>query len=248
MTLAAHLPPLARRLFERLSGRDLVFRPDVQVATEFHGTEYGGWAILRDSLGPDARVISAGVGEDASFDLALIRKYGCAVHALDPTPKAVHWAQQHVRDPRFVLHQLALSDADGSLRLYFPARDDHVSASFRPGGHLSRRVFDAPARTLQTLFALFGMESVDVLKMDIEGAEYGVIENGLGTGAFERVGQLLVEFHHHLSSFSPAATCHSVDALRSAGWRIAWVSPSHHEMLFVPEHRVRELTSLGSGA
>jgi len=43
------------------------------------------WIRLRSAA--TAVVYSLGIGEDISFDLALIEKYGARVHAFDPTPK-----------------------------------------------------------------------------------------------------------------------------------------------------------------
>lgn len=216
-----------------LLGRELMFRREVAVPTEFHGSAYGGWAILADSLTPDSRVISAGVGEDASFDLSVISKYGCRVDALDPTPKSIAWARATIHEPRFVLHEWALSASDEPLRLYLPVHEAFVSASCRSGRHTSMRHVDVAAVTVQTLFERLEAPTVDVLKMDIEGAEYGVIPDALATGAFDRVKQLLVEFHHFHPAFGVEATRRTLAALRAAGWRIAWVSPSHHELLFI---------------
>jgi hypothetical protein len=88
--------------------------------------------------------------------------------------------------------------------------------------------------TLSGFLARLGVDEVDVLKMDIEGAEYAVLEHALRTGALQRVRQLLVEFHHFHPVFGIAATRDAIAGLHRAGWRIAWVSPSHHELLFVP--------------
>lgn len=220
-----------------LLGHEMVLRREISVPTEFHGSTYGGWSILAGSLGPDSCVISAGVGEDASFDLSLIATYGCSVHALDPTPKSIAWARATIQEPRFILHEWALAANDEPLRLFLPISDEYVSASCRAGPHASSRHVDVPAVSLPTLFERLGVETVDVLKMDIEGAEYAVIEHGLQSGVFRRVRQLLVEFHHFHPVFGTRSTRAALRALHAAGWRIAWVSPSHHEVLFVPTSR-----------
>ena len=36
---------------------------------------------------------SGGVGEDASFDLGIIERFGCSVFAFDPTPRAIAFAE-----------------------------------------------------------------------------------------------------------------------------------------------------------
>ena len=55
----------------------------------FLGTEYGGWSFLDNKNISDNYIISAGLGEDASFDVELIDKYRCKVIIVDPTPRAI---------------------------------------------------------------------------------------------------------------------------------------------------------------
>src|SRR5262245_9088518 len=66
------------------------------------GTEYGGY-VLPESL-PQANWIcySGGIGEDASFELELISRYGCEVVGFDPTPRSVEYMRSIVCEtPRF---------------------------------------------------------------------------------------------------------------------------------------------------
>src|SRR5262245_47478917 len=53
------------------------------------GTRYGGWTIPDRVLGADSICYCVGVGEDISFDLDLVRRYGSTVYAFDPTPRAI---------------------------------------------------------------------------------------------------------------------------------------------------------------
>jgi FkbM family methyltransferase len=52
-----------------------------------------------------------------------------------------------------------------------------------------------------------------VVKMDIEGAEYGILRAMLADGSIDLVDVLHVEFHHHLM---PAESEESTEALRAA--------------------------------
>jgi len=79
-----------------------------------------------------------------------------------------------------------------------------------------------------------GHDHIDLLKMDIEGAEYTVIENLVR----ERVDirQLLVEFHHHyrhIDGMSAERTKEAVQKLNRAGFKIFHLSPSGEEYSFI---------------
>ena len=52
------------------------------------GSNYGGWSFYETKNLLGGNVISAGVGEDVSFDVELIEKFSCRVFLVDPTPRA----------------------------------------------------------------------------------------------------------------------------------------------------------------
>lgn len=61
------------------------------------GSEYGGWSFLNKNL-ENKFIISAGLGEDASFDIELINKYNCKVIIVDPTPRAINHYKQIIKN------------------------------------------------------------------------------------------------------------------------------------------------------
>lgn len=211
-------------------GREPRIVCDVSLGTEYHGTDAGGWAVLKNSLSASSVVVSVGVGEDASFDLSLMGKYGLNVHAFDPTPKAVVWAQVNINDSRFHLYPEALSDNDGSIRLYLPEDDNHVSASI---AKKSTAFFDAPCVSILTIFKRLNVDVIDVFKMDIEGAEYLVLDSIVNSNKLKSIKQLLVEFHHFMPGFTVRQTSDSISVLNANGFDIAWASYTGHEVLFV---------------
>lgn len=53
------------------------------------GSRYGGWTFVSTGNLRNSTVVSAGLGEDASFDVELANQFGCRVIMIDPTPSAV---------------------------------------------------------------------------------------------------------------------------------------------------------------
>ncbi|HEY6003537.1 MAG TPA: FkbM family methyltransferase, partial [Anaeromyxobacter sp.] len=72
-------------------------------------------------------------------------------------------------------------------------------------------------RTLCTVMKELGHQRIDLLKMDIEGAEYAVLENMLATGVRPRI--VCVELEHP----SPVRNVRTVLALRRAGYDVCRV-------------------------
>jgi len=216
-----------------LRGKDIVLSLDTSQRTEYHGTEYGGFAILENSLGPDSVVLSCGVGEDASFDLAIMRKYGCQILAVDPTPRAIDYVGRNVHAKGFSLLEVAVSSHDGHARFYLPQNRDWVSGSLNPGGTISSDFIEVSCLRIGSILRRANISRLDLLKLDIEGAEYDVLEEYISDKEPPRAKQIALEFHHHFQNYHKLHTLKLCDRLRKAGYALAWVSPTHREALFV---------------
>ena len=53
------------------------------------GSPYGGWSFVDEDTLKECTIISAGLGEDASFDIEFAAKYNAKVIIVDPTPRAI---------------------------------------------------------------------------------------------------------------------------------------------------------------
>lgn len=155
------------------------------------GSIYGGWIVPTSLLSSDSVCYLAGVGEDISFDLQLIDRFGCGVYAFDPTPRAIAYAEITDVPSLFILMPVGLWSSDTNLRFYAPANPEHVSHSI-VNLQDSDDFFEAPVRGLSSLMSELGHTRIDLLKLDIEGAEYEVIDQMLNSDVDVRV--LCVEF------------------------------------------------------
>lgn len=164
---------------------------DPGIELERHGTAYGGWIIPAASLDTESVVYSGGIGEDASFDLAVIEQYGCKVWAFDPTPRAAEYAAT-LDEPRFVFVPVGLWSEDSVQQFHAPPQVGWVSHSIA-NLHDTLPSFSAECRTLESLMGELGHDHIDLLKLDIEGAEYPVLRQLLAGGVRPRT--VCVELH-----------------------------------------------------
>jgi FkbM family methyltransferase len=224
---------LGRRRLRQALGLDPVHRVDIVCPTVHLGSDYGGWTILPDLLDSRSVAYSFGVGQDVSFDLALIDRFGLTVHGFDPTPRSRAWVLAHSLPAAFVFHDYGIADFDGAMTFYPPKREDHVSYSAVPRATRSAASIQGQVLCLATIMRTLGHDHVDLLKMDVEGFEYDVIdalvENRIP------VHQLLVEFHHRLPGIGAHKTDHAVRGLRQLGFKLFSLSPSGEEYSFVRE-------------
>jgi FkbM family methyltransferase len=152
------------------------------------GSGYGGWTFVDRPELHGSTIISGGLGEDASFDLAFAERYNARVVAVDPTPRAIAYFHT-LADARLTLCTKALWNETTTLRLFPPANPAHVSHSFVDIGGVGTSI-DVEATTMEDLVRVYGLPPL--AKLDIERAEIEVICHMMATGIFP--AQILVEY------------------------------------------------------
>jgi FkbM family methyltransferase len=220
----------ARRIVRRAAGRDVQFPVQTQLSAERHGSGYGGWWIHPAGIDREAVVYSVGIGTDITFDLSLIERYGVTVHAFDPTPGSIAYLERQSLPPEFRWRQVGLANFDGGARFLPPADPTHISHTLLQDGRTDARAIDVEVRRLSTVMSELGHEAVDLLKMDIEGAEYDVLDDILDHRL--PVRQILVEFHHRFPGVGVARTRRAVERLNAGGYRIFFASENGEEYSF----------------
>ena len=206
-----------RRWFERRLGM-LPLQPGPPILSL--GTAYGGWKIPDGVLDANSICYCVGAGADISFDLELIKRYGVNVRSVDPVEEYGRRALADAAgDPRFRFIHAAVTEHDGTIRmqLHHEPGSSSVSAA---GLYDTDTWVEAPGRTIPSLMREFGDERIDLLKLDIEGAEYEVLPTidlvGLGVRVFAT--QL-----HHTGTVKDALRL--IDGLRAQGFRLVAERP-----------------------
>lgn len=224
MSLTHYLARGAQRLQRdalRIVGRDALTRRPIRTRQDLArlGSRYGGWVVPLMALDAASVCYCAGVGEDISFDLALIERFDCEVHAFDPTPRAIaHVARVAAGNARLRFQPVGVWDADEQLRFYAPADPAHVSHSV-VNLQNTAAYFEAPCRSLRSLMQARAHDRIDLLKLDIEGAEHRVIASMLA--ARIPVAVLCVEFDEAALGVTPERRSRigaTVDALAAHGY------------------------------
>lgn len=183
------------------------------------GTLYGGYNIF-DKYLDKPNIISCGLGEDASFDIDMINKYNSKIISVDPTPRAKdHYTEikrnfgkkniknydesghlkidsydlRKVNETNFIFLDKAIwSNNDEELKLYYPSKKDHVSLSITSSTKDKKYYFIAKTINYFSIVKNYNLDHVDILKLDIEGAELEVLEDVLKVKNLPK--QILVEY------------------------------------------------------
>lgn len=203
----------------------------IEIPRKRFGSAYGGWTVCPLNLNKDAIIYSLGIGEDITFDLAIIEKFRCQVFAFDPTPRSIEWLKLQNLPPQFSWHKIGVACYDGKAKFFPPENPAHISHTLLNRPQTTDKAIAVEVNRLPTLLKRFGHTHIDILKMDIEGAEYEVIGDLLSTGI--KPTQILVEFHHFFDNISVFKTIHTTLRLYLSGYRIFALSKSGHEYSFI---------------
>jgi FkbM family methyltransferase len=143
------------------------------------GSRECGWVVPSAFLSAGAVCYCAGAGEDISFDLALAEAQDSQVVTIDPTPRAVKYASSVIVGRRNMrLLPVGLWSRNETLRFFAPRDPRHVSHSV-VNLQATEEYFEAPCLTVSSVMKMLGHTQVTILKLDIEGAQYEVLENVL---------------------------------------------------------------------
>lgn len=215
----------------QLIGQELKLRPSLTLPTVVDG----GWTYDVSRLNVKSIVYSLGVGDTIEFDLALIERCGATVHAFDPTPTSYETLDATRLPPEFHFHPWAVAGEDGTLTLYPRVRHNgklsETMYTLLPDEQSMDNGIESPALTVESIMARLGHTFIDVLKMDIEGAEYDVLDGVLSSA--HRPTQLLIEFHHRHARIGKRRTEETIALLTAADYRIFAVSENMREVCFL---------------
>jgi FkbM family methyltransferase len=222
-------------------GQELTNRTELDCPT----IKLGGWTFCPVGIDSTSIVFSLGIANDIGFDTAMIDRFDCAIHAFDPTPRWIKWLNEQQTPPQFHFYPCAIGGKDGTLHLYPRVRKKGNSSTSMmtlvdEGGDKTEAV-EVIVRRIPTFMSDNGLTHVDILKMDIEAAEYEVIDDLLNSGV--QVYQLLVEFHHRFKTVPLEKTKTIIQRLTAAGYRIFHISEKYREFAFIHEasyNRFRE--------
>lgn len=144
--------------------------PDLELIGNFHdGVK---WVCGIRKMSKDCIVYSFGSNGDDQFESDILKKTSCDVFTFDPT-LSLEKERMLSRSVRKNFRKVGLASYDGVMEI----------------GGIERKV-----QSLKTIMKDLNHMRIDILKMDIEGAEYDFFKE-LNSSGFPDIGQILVEVH-----------------------------------------------------
>lgn len=131
-----------------------------------------------------------------TFAQGMKQQFGADVRMVEANPKLYAELSQSGTTP--TMHYAVVAGNMSTIQFNIAANDEGSSILSLPQeslyGCTLSEVVHVPARTFAALLDEIGWDYVDLVKMDIEGAEVDVL-NSVDATLLNRIGQLAVEFH-----------------------------------------------------
>lgn len=178
--------------------------------------------ILVNNLNSNSIVVDVGCADDPDFSEFVINKYKCKSYGVDPTRKhfsTLNKVAQKYKG-RFIHLPYAVTNIPGKLTFYESKvntsgsiKSDHVNVK-----NDEVVAYEVDAIGISQLKDMIGVK-INFLKLDLEGAEYELLENATRQD-FQNINQIFVEFHHHcIDSRDFSDTKRIVDKVKSFGFK-----------------------------
>jgi FkbM family methyltransferase len=147
--------------------------------------------ICRGDLDETAVVVD--IGAYTGEMVTTVRElYGCRVHAFEPSPSSVDTLRStFADDDRVTVHPYGLGAADAVLGLELGGPGSSLHGTPDGGGP----TVEVDVRDAVTVFRELDLDRIDLLKVNIEGAEYDLLDRLIAAGVLDRVRYVVVQFH-----------------------------------------------------
>ena len=188
-----------------------------------------------DVITTNPTVIDVGCSYEAEFSVAMIERYGAKAVAVDPTLKhrpalaklAAKYRQNFQHVPFAIsAHNTTATFFESNTNESGSIMSDHINAV-----RDDLMTYEVTTVTPLTLLRHLGLDSADILKLDIEGAEYELLQS-IRADELAPFRQIFIEFHHHaVQRYSPLDTRSLVEML--CGFGYTGYSLDDHNYLFL---------------
>jgi len=176
-----------------------------------------------DNLNDKSIVVDIGLGDNANFSKALIKRYNLKSFGFDPTRKHFSFLKEIEKksNGHFKFYPLAVSDKKGE-EIFYESTENISGSLLRKHRNVKKdRVITylVETITIKNIFPLINSNHIDLLKMDIEGEEYAVFSS-IEESILKKINQLVIEFHHHcIEGVFHNATLNCVRLMKNYGFR-----------------------------
>jgi FkbM family methyltransferase len=199
---------------------------------------------IRRHLAPGGTLVDVGahIGYHSLKAAAAVGPAGHVI-AIEPNPGTVRLLRDNIRASSATairVEPVACSNAEGTLELFAAAEanigESSLARHTASGAGKIAGVYRVPARTLDAIVKEAAVSRVDVIKIDVEGAEMLVLQGARETLARYRPALILELIDSELQAMGTSSAAIR-EYLRAAGYSSGRNIDFFYDVEFVPEGR-----------
>lgn len=183
-------------------------------------------------LGKESIIIDLGANR-GHFSTEVINDCGATCYAIEAVPRLYQFIPE---SPRIRKFNLAICKADGPVIFNISSQEESGSMSALPDTMIEESI-EIQGMTLKSFIEANNLKQIDLLKMDVEGAEIDLLKS-IDDSTLQKIRQITVEFHDFLPYFDQSADIILIKArLKKLGFACIKYSMScHADVLFINRH------------
>src|SRR3954470_14146073 len=159
-----------------------------------------GHTICPQWLNAQSHVLDFGANEGA-FSQEISTRFGCRCYAVEPNPPLF---ESIPSGPRTSKHNLAIASAGSRLQMYISSNPE-ASSIYPLSEESGATTIEVEGVSLEGFIAANHIPQVDLLKVDIEGAEIAMFDSA-SDQTLRSIAQITVEFHAWMNRISAEDT------------------------------------------
>jgi len=180
----------------------------------------------------DSIVVDLGANQGV-FSQIMVERFGCSCYAVEANYDVF---KSFAADKRLKPFNFAVTKHAGTVDFYISENSEASSLSAVEGVAVQRKV-TAPSDRLDEFLKGQNLTSVDLLKMDIEGAEIDVMDS-CSDDLLQSISQMTIEFHDFNGMASKEDVSRVIRRLESLGFLCFVMSrTTHDDVCFVNRNR-----------
>ncbi|MDA8844882.1 FkbM family methyltransferase [Candidatus Pelagibacter bacterium] len=166
----------------------------------------GNYRLLSEDISSNSIIYSCGIAKNIKFDKKISEKFNCDVYMFDPTKESYEFMNVN-NNPKLKFYNIGVWTEDGDIKFYHP--DDKYNNS--EYGNLSATNFfksgtyiKLPCKSIPSIMKEHKHLKIDVLKMDIEGAAFVILNHLLSNNVYPK--QIIVELERPFFIYNASLT------------------------------------------
>ncbi|MAH83073.1 MAG: hypothetical protein CBB68_01000 [Rhodospirillaceae bacterium TMED8] len=174
----------------------------------------------------------------AGFAQEINRRTGCICHCAEASPVLI---ETMARGRGIHHHHVAICGKDGPFKMTVGGRDkERYWVKWEGASGISEKdIMEVPGLTLESFYKYCTVDQVDLIKVDIEGAEFSMFDS-VSDETICRAAQWTIEFHDFIDPSLTPKVLAIIQRMRQLGYAdIIMTRHAHGDVLFLDTSRLK---------